>query len=149
MNYTPQERLVRLWKLVEQDPDCAACQTDLQEVRQLLEERTNGMSKDESQDYWELPTSIHIFFSRVLELTSREMRFPEEAERQDRKKAQAFACAFALFYRPVIADRTSISMVCIFLTLARPSSMSTSVKPPTWVQTMRLLLPSIRSFTAR
>ena len=81
MNYTPQERLVRLWKLVEQDPDCAACQAELQEVRQLLEDRTRDMNKDESQDYWDFPTCIHTFFGRVLELASREMRFPEEAEK--------------------------------------------------------------------
>ena len=56
---------------------------------------------------------------------------------------------FAQDHRPVMAARTSISMGCIFLIFARPSSMSTSVKPPTWVQTMRLVLPASRSWTAR
>ena len=48
----------------------------------------------------------------------------------DSLKAQAFACAFCFFnyrQRPVMAARTSISMACIFLWVARPSSMSTWV----------------------
>ena len=52
-------------------------------------------------------------------------------------------------YRPVMADRTSTSIICMLFLVARPSSMSMSVKPPSWVQTIRLVLPSISSSTAR
>ena len=51
-------------------------------------------------------------------------------------------------HRPVMAARTSISMDCIFLWVARPLSISTWVKPPSWVQTMRLVRPSVSSSTA-
>ena len=46
---------------------------------------------------------------------------------------------------PVIAASTSTSMDCIFFFVARPSSISMSVKPPSWVQTIRFVLPSSRS----
>ena len=40
-------------------------------------------------------------------------------------------------------------IICILFLLARPSSISMSVKPPSWVQTIRLVLPAISSSTAR
>ena len=80
MVYTPQERLVQLWKLAEEDPECVACQAEMQQTQQLLEDLTEGMSKEDSLGYWGLPACIHTYFGRVLELASREMRFPEEIE---------------------------------------------------------------------
>ena len=80
MEYTPTERLARLWQLVWEDPDCAACQTELDSARAILEVHTDRMSPQEQEGYWALPTCIHVFFGRVLELAAREMRFPEEAQ---------------------------------------------------------------------
>ena len=40
MNYTPQERLVRLWELAAEDPDCQACQKELLEAKEQLERST-------------------------------------------------------------------------------------------------------------
>ena len=74
-----------------------------------------------------------------------------EAWRSHTEKSAGFRLRFLLFHyrhRPVMAARTSISMDCIFLWVARPLSMSTWVKPPSWVQTMRLVRPSVSSSTA-
>ena len=78
MEYPPIYRLVKLWEIVNADPDCRACQEELRAAKKRLEEHTDGMSKEESKIYWELPTCIHTFLSRVLETATEEMRFPEE-----------------------------------------------------------------------
>ena len=78
MEYTPAERMARLWALVRQDPDCAACQTEMEESARRLEARTDHLDREESDGYWELPVCTHTFFGRVLELAAREMRVPEE-----------------------------------------------------------------------
>ena len=78
MEYTPTERLARLWQLVREDPDCAACLAEMEEATRRLEARTDHLSREEHDGYWELPVCTHTFFSRVLELAAREMRFPEE-----------------------------------------------------------------------
>ncbi len=80
MKYPPLYRVVKLWELVNQDPDCLACQKELREAKKRLEERTDGMTKEESLAYWELPTCIHAFFGRVLELAAEQMQFPEESD---------------------------------------------------------------------
>ena len=80
MEYTPTERLARLWQLVREDSDCAACQTELDTARSILEAHTDSLSQQAQEGYWALPTCIHLFFGRVLELAAREMRFPEEAQ---------------------------------------------------------------------
>ena len=77
MKSSPMQRLAQLWELVNRDPDCLACQEELEEARARLEQRTEGLSKEEHDVYWELPTCIHTFFSRVLEVAAEEMRFPE------------------------------------------------------------------------
>ena len=78
MEYTPTERLARLWQLVREDPACAACQAELDTARAILEAHTDRLSPQEQERYWALPTCIHVFFGRVLELAVGEMRFPEE-----------------------------------------------------------------------
>ena len=80
MEYTPKERLARLWAMAERDPDCQALREEMEEARRKLEERTDRMSKEESLVRWELPTCTHTFFGRILELAAREMRFPGEPE---------------------------------------------------------------------
>ena len=80
MEYTPTERLARLWQLAREDPDCAACQTELDTARAVLEAHTDSLSQQAQEGYWALPTCSHLFFGRVLELAAREMRFPEEAQ---------------------------------------------------------------------
>lgn len=78
MNYTPQERLVRLWELAAEDPDCQACQKELLEAKEQLERSTARMDRSRHDRYWRYPVCTHTFFGRVLELAAREMRFPEE-----------------------------------------------------------------------
>ena len=78
MDERSRDRLAKLWKLVEQDPDCVACQADLRQAWGILEDRTKDMTKDDSLEYWSLPTTVQTFYARILELACREMRFPEE-----------------------------------------------------------------------
>ena len=78
MDYSPAERMARLWALVRQDPDCTACQTEMEEATRRLEARTDHLEREAHDGYWELPVCTHTFFGRVLELAAREMRFPEE-----------------------------------------------------------------------
>ena len=80
MEYTPTERLARLWQLAREDPDGAACEAELDTARAVLEAHTDSLSQQAQEGYWALPTCIHLFFGRVLELAAREMRFPEEAQ---------------------------------------------------------------------
>ena len=78
MEYTSDERLVRLWELAYQDPDCQACLNELMQARARLEAHTDRLSREEHDRFWELPVCIPTFFGRVLDLASRRMRFPEE-----------------------------------------------------------------------
>ena len=77
MKSSSMQRLAQLWELVNRDPECLSCQEELVEARERLERRTDGLSKEAHDAYWELPICIHVFFSRVLEVAVKEMRFPE------------------------------------------------------------------------
>ena len=77
MKSSSTQRLAQLWELVSRDPDCLLCQKELEEARERLERRTDGLRKEAHDAYWELPTCIHTFFSRILEIAAEEMRFPE------------------------------------------------------------------------
>ena len=78
MEYTQMERLQRLWELVREDPDCRCCEAELEQARGRLEARTDQLSREAHDAYWEYPTCFGVFHGRILELVSREMRFPEE-----------------------------------------------------------------------
>ena len=78
MEYTPTQRLERLWALIQEDPDCAACFREMEEARRLLEAHTDALPPEAGQHFWALPTAQHIWFHRVLEAVSRRMRLPEE-----------------------------------------------------------------------
>ena len=78
MEYTQTERLKRLWELLREDPECKACEKEMERARQRLETHTDRMSKRTHDAYWELPTCTQTFFSRALEIAAREMCFPEE-----------------------------------------------------------------------
>ena len=78
MEYSPAERLVRLWELAAEDPDCQACQKELLEAKEQLERSTARMDRSRHDKYWRYPGCTHTFCGRVLELAAREMRFPEE-----------------------------------------------------------------------
>ena len=80
MEYTPIERLARLWELVRQDPDCTACFREVQDFEQRLAEHTDELPVEERMLLWALPVTQHTYFHRVLELVSRQMRLPEEGE---------------------------------------------------------------------
>lgn len=76
MEYTPNERLTRLWELSRQNPDCKQCEAEMRHFeflfREYLEERPGD------REIWSYPVSVYIFFNRMLEVASQEMRFPEE-----------------------------------------------------------------------
>ena len=78
MEYPPLERLVMIWRLIREDPDCRACQEEMLQAKKRLEEYTDGLSREEHDKYWELPTCISTFHALVMDLVCREMRFPEE-----------------------------------------------------------------------
>ena len=78
MEYTPMERILRLWELMLRDPDCLACEKEMEEAKQRLEQRTDGLPREEHDAYWEYPTCFGVFHGRFMELVCREMRFPEE-----------------------------------------------------------------------
>ena len=78
MEYTPTERLARLWALAAEDPDCQFCKNELLEAKERLEKHTARMSRKRSAQFWQYPACAHTFFGRVLELAARQMRFPEE-----------------------------------------------------------------------
>ena len=78
MEYTPMERMHRLWELVRSDPECQACEKEMTQARQRLEAHTDRLPREEHGQYWEYPTCFGVFHGRLLELVCREMRFPEE-----------------------------------------------------------------------
>ena len=79
MEYTPMERMLRLWSLMLKDPDCLACEKEMERAKRRLEKRTNRLSRKEHDEYWEYPTCFGVFHGRFMELVCREMRFPEES----------------------------------------------------------------------
>ena len=80
MEYTPMERLARLWELVRQDPDCIECEAEMRNSEHRLAEYTEKLPLEERLVLWAMPTTQHTYFHRVLEVVSREMRLPEEGE---------------------------------------------------------------------
>lgn len=78
MEYTPAQRLARLWELAAQDPDCQLCQKELLEAKEQLEKHTAWMGRKRSVKFWQYPVCAHTFFGRVMELAASVMRFPEE-----------------------------------------------------------------------
>ena len=80
MEYTPMERLARLWELVGQDPDCRECEAEMRNSEQRLAEYTDELPPEERLLLWAMPATQHTYFHRVLEVVSREMRLPEEGE---------------------------------------------------------------------
>ncbi len=78
MQYTPEERSHKLWALVENDPECAEFKKEMDLYREKLESFSDKLPFKLGKYLWACPTSIHIYFHRVLELAMREMRFPEE-----------------------------------------------------------------------
>ena len=78
MEYTYEERILRLWQLMLRDPGCLACENEMEEAKRRLEERTDTLPREEHDAYWEYPTCFAVFHGRFMELVCREMRFPEE-----------------------------------------------------------------------
>lgn len=80
MEYTPVERLTRLWALTQEDPECMECLREMQQLQRRLEEYTDALTTEEGQAFWALPVTQNTYFHRVLEVVSRQMRLPEEGE---------------------------------------------------------------------
>ena len=79
MEYTQMERMLRLWELIRKDPACSSSEAEMESARLRLEKRTDQLSREEHDAYWEYPTCFGVFHGRFMELVCREMRFPEEA----------------------------------------------------------------------
>ena len=80
MEYTPMERLARLWELVGQDPDCVECEAEMRNSEHRLAEYTEELPLEERLLLWAMPATQHTYFHRVLEVVSRQMCLPEESE---------------------------------------------------------------------
>ena len=78
MEYTPAQRLARLWELVQQNPECMECFQEMEEARQRMEAYTDNLPPGAGEIYWALPTTQYTWFHRVLEVVSRQMRLPRE-----------------------------------------------------------------------
>ena len=76
MEYTPQQRMDRLWELARQDPDCKQCEEEMKHFEFLFREYMDQRPGD--RELWAYPVSIHIFFGRLLEVAARELRLSEE-----------------------------------------------------------------------
>ena len=80
MEYTPMERLARLWELVRSDRDCRECEAEMRHFEQRLAAYTDPLPLEERLLLWAMPVTQHTWFHRVLEVVSRQMRLPEEEE---------------------------------------------------------------------
>ena len=76
MEYTPTQRLKRIWELTRKDSDCAACLAELEKFEAQMAEYTD--LRPDAQALWAYPVSIQIYFGRVLEVISEQLRLPEE-----------------------------------------------------------------------
>ena len=78
MEYTPEERMRRILKLIDEDPECQAAAESM-EVDRLVHEMLAGrLPMEEGRELWAYPTTLHLFHGRVMELLSRRLRFPGE-----------------------------------------------------------------------
>lgn len=80
MEYTPAERLARLWELVRKDPDGMECQEEMQGFERRLAEFTDPLPVEERLLLWALPVTQHTYFNRIPEVVSRHLRLPKEGE---------------------------------------------------------------------
>lgn len=79
MDYTTeQERARRFWALVEQDPDCAACRAEMERCQKRLEAVSDRLPFHLGKYLWAVPTTVQLYFHRVIDVALREMRFPQE-----------------------------------------------------------------------
>ena len=51
MEYTPAQRLARLWELVQQKPECMECFQEMEEARQRLEAYTDNLPPGAGEIY--------------------------------------------------------------------------------------------------
>lgn len=78
MEYTYEDRARHLLELVCADPECAACLAEMEQLRETMAAYTDPLPQEERQALWTFPTAVHTYFSRVIDVALREMRFPLE-----------------------------------------------------------------------